>query len=318
MSALHAGACSRTWRRRPSRYAVGAPLPTPRAPLHPPPRPPMQPPERHHLQLVHHLWRRGHRAGGRLARKVQGAVPAHAAGGAGGARAGAGLCARVPHRARPLGWVVGGCLGGWVRCWVAWLGRGGGVVVAAPPPPPHPFFFFLVLSLRVCFVFFVGFVVFLFFFFFVFWGGGVGGGRPPPPPAAAVHPPSRPAPVAQRPSTAPSQNPFVFILPGLVKDVVELFPNVTVVASKVALAFLQNLTHVPLAQRAVKGGDKVRGWVGGWGRGRGGGGGVMGGRERAGRASALRSPACWPGQPDAHAHPPPHTHTDRPGGWPRD
>ena len=40
-------------------------------------------------------------------------------------------------------------------------------------------------------------------------------------------------------------------------DIVEIFPNVTVVASKVALSFLQNLTHAPFKQLAVKGGDKV-------------------------------------------------------------
>jgi hypothetical protein len=44
---------------------------------------------------------------------------------------------------------------------------------------------------------------------------------------------------------------------GLVPDVLDAYPNVTVVASKVALAYLKGLTHRPFTERAVKGGDKV-------------------------------------------------------------
>ena len=45
---------------------------------------------------------------------------------------------------------------------------------------------------------------------------------------------------------------------GLVPDVLDLYPEVTVVASKVALAYLKGLTHRPFTERAVKGGDKAR------------------------------------------------------------
>ena len=41
-------------------------------------------------------------------------------------------------------------------------------------------------------------------------------------------------------------------------DVLDLYPEVTVVASKVALAYLKGLTHRPFTERAVKGGDKAR------------------------------------------------------------
>ncbi|KAI7837261.1 hypothetical protein COHA_008875 [Chlorella ohadii] len=44
---------------------------------------------------------------------------------------------------------------------------------------------------------------------------------------------------------------------GLVKDVVEQFPEAVVVGSKVCLAFLSNLMHRPFKQQAVKGGDKI-------------------------------------------------------------
>ncbi len=44
---------------------------------------------------------------------------------------------------------------------------------------------------------------------------------------------------------------------GLVPDVLDAYPDVTVVASKVALAYLKGLTHRPFTERAVKGGDKV-------------------------------------------------------------
>ncbi|PSC76929.1 diflavin flavo A [Micractinium conductrix] len=44
---------------------------------------------------------------------------------------------------------------------------------------------------------------------------------------------------------------------GLVKDVVEQFPEAIVCGSKVCLAFLDNLIHVPFKKQAVKGGDKI-------------------------------------------------------------
>ena len=44
---------------------------------------------------------------------------------------------------------------------------------------------------------------------------------------------------------------------GLVKDVVEAFPDVTVLGSKVCIAFLQNLMHIPFTSQVVKGGDKI-------------------------------------------------------------
>ena len=37
----------------------------------------------------------------------------------------------------------------------------------------------------------------------------------------------------------------------------DAYPGVTVVASKVALAYLKGLTHRPFTEQAVKGGDKV-------------------------------------------------------------
>ncbi|KAG7675217.1 hypothetical protein Ndes2526B_g08081 [Nannochloris sp. 'desiccata'] len=44
---------------------------------------------------------------------------------------------------------------------------------------------------------------------------------------------------------------------GLVKDVVQLFPECIVLGSKVCIAFLENLTHVPFKSQVVKGGDKI-------------------------------------------------------------
>ena len=44
---------------------------------------------------------------------------------------------------------------------------------------------------------------------------------------------------------------------GLIPDVLDLYPEATVAGSKVALAYLQSLTHRPFAQQAVKGGDKI-------------------------------------------------------------
>ncbi len=47
------------------------------------------------------------------------------------------------------------------------------------------------------------------------------------------------------------------MLAGLVPDVLDLYPEATVVGSKVALAYLKGLTHRPFKQLAVKGGEKV-------------------------------------------------------------
>lgn len=44
---------------------------------------------------------------------------------------------------------------------------------------------------------------------------------------------------------------------GLVKDVVEEYPDVMVLGSKVCIAFLENLTHVPMKTKVVKGGDTI-------------------------------------------------------------
>ncbi len=44
---------------------------------------------------------------------------------------------------------------------------------------------------------------------------------------------------------------------GLVKDVLALAPNVTVVGSKVAIQFLENWVHQPFKQRIVKNGDRL-------------------------------------------------------------
>jgi flavorubredoxin/flavin reductase (DIM6/NTAB) family NADH-FMN oxidoreductase RutF len=44
---------------------------------------------------------------------------------------------------------------------------------------------------------------------------------------------------------------------GLVEDVLQLAPRATVLASKVALQFLENLVHDPFSKRIVKSGDKV-------------------------------------------------------------
>ena len=38
---------------------------------------------------------------------------------------------------------------------------------------------------------------------------------------------------------------------------IDIFPEVTVVGSKVALMYLKGLTHRPFEQKAVKGGDKI-------------------------------------------------------------
>lgn len=44
---------------------------------------------------------------------------------------------------------------------------------------------------------------------------------------------------------------------GLVKDILELAPNVTVVGSKVAIQFLENWLHQPFQKQIVKGGDTL-------------------------------------------------------------
>ena len=44
---------------------------------------------------------------------------------------------------------------------------------------------------------------------------------------------------------------------GLIPDVIDIYPELTVVGSKVALMYLKGLTHRPFEQKVVKGGDKV-------------------------------------------------------------
>ena len=44
---------------------------------------------------------------------------------------------------------------------------------------------------------------------------------------------------------------------GLIPDIIDIYPNATVVGSKVALMYLKGLTHRPFEQQVVKGGDKV-------------------------------------------------------------
>jgi len=44
---------------------------------------------------------------------------------------------------------------------------------------------------------------------------------------------------------------------GLVKDVIQLSPDITVVGAKVALQFLENFVHLPFKQKIVKNGDKL-------------------------------------------------------------
>ncbi len=44
---------------------------------------------------------------------------------------------------------------------------------------------------------------------------------------------------------------------GLVKDVLQLAPNATVVGSKVAIQFLEDMVHQPFARRIVKNGDRL-------------------------------------------------------------
>ncbi|CAL8463908.1 g3443 [Coccomyxa elongata] len=44
---------------------------------------------------------------------------------------------------------------------------------------------------------------------------------------------------------------------GLIPDVLDTYPEAVVAGSKVALAYLKNLTHRPFKEQAVKGGDKI-------------------------------------------------------------
>lgn len=44
---------------------------------------------------------------------------------------------------------------------------------------------------------------------------------------------------------------------GLVKDILQLAPEITVVGSKVAIQFLENLVHTPFKRQIVKNGDKL-------------------------------------------------------------
>ena len=44
---------------------------------------------------------------------------------------------------------------------------------------------------------------------------------------------------------------------GLVKDLLQLAPNLTVVASKVAIQFLEDMVHQPFNRKIVKNGDRL-------------------------------------------------------------
>ena len=44
---------------------------------------------------------------------------------------------------------------------------------------------------------------------------------------------------------------------GLIPDILDVFPEASVVGSKVALMYLKGLTHRPFEQKPVKGGDKI-------------------------------------------------------------
>lgn len=44
---------------------------------------------------------------------------------------------------------------------------------------------------------------------------------------------------------------------GLTPDIIDIYPDATVVGSKVALMYLKSLTHRPFEQKVVKGGDKI-------------------------------------------------------------
>lgn len=44
---------------------------------------------------------------------------------------------------------------------------------------------------------------------------------------------------------------------GLAKDIIELAPQVTVVGAKIAIQFLENLTHIPFKKQIVKNGDEL-------------------------------------------------------------
>ena len=47
------------------------------------------------------------------------------------------------------------------------------------------------------------------------------------------------------------------LLAGLIGDILELYPDATVAASKVALMYLKGLSHKSFTQQAVKGGDRI-------------------------------------------------------------
>lgn len=47
------------------------------------------------------------------------------------------------------------------------------------------------------------------------------------------------------------------VIAGLIPDVLDTYPEAIVAGSKVALAYLKNLTHRPFKEQAVKGGDKI-------------------------------------------------------------
>lgn len=50
---------------------------------------------------------------------------------------------------------------------------------------------------------------------------------------------------------------YMSMAAGLTPDIIDMFPDVTVVGSKVALMYLKGLTHRPFEQQVVKGGDKI-------------------------------------------------------------
>lgn len=60
-----------------------------------------------------------------------------------------------------------------------------------------------------------------------------------------------------KPQIGRLRNPTFDFPPGLIPDIIDIYPDVTVVGSKVALMYLQSLTHRPFEKKVVKGGDKV-------------------------------------------------------------
>ena len=59
------------------------------------------------------------------------------------------------------------------------------------------------------------------------------------------------------PSSAQADYGLDSIGAGLIPDILDAFPEASVVGSKVALMYLKGLTHRPFAQKPVKGGDKI-------------------------------------------------------------